>query len=121
MKVDQYHEEGGGKRTVINLGVFSEEEHLAWLEKHSAKRPKEGEARKQVSVFYSGGDVCDLTGKPRQIEVKLKCKAADSPSTVTLYLLEPKVFIYYDTFIFFVNVEKTLLDTRHKIMTINDL
>jgi len=93
-KVDQYHEEGGGKRTVINLGVFSEEAHLAWLEKHPAKKPKELDARKQVSVFYSGGDVCDLTGKPRQIEVKLKCKTADSPSTVTLYLLEPKTCEY---------------------------
>ena len=92
-KVDQYHEEGGGRRTVINLGVFSEEAHLTWLEKHPAKKPKEAEARKQVSVFYSGGDMCDLTGKPRQIEVKLKCKTADSPSTVTLYLLEPKVDI----------------------------
>jgi len=92
--VDQYHEEGGGKRTVINLGVFSEEAHLAWLEKHPAKKPKEAEARKQVSVFYSAGDVCDLTGKPRQIEVKLKCKTADSPSTVTLYLLEPKTCEY---------------------------
>ena len=93
-KVDQYHEEGGGKRTVINLGVFSEEAHLAWLEKHPAKKPKEVEARKQVSVFYSAGDICDLTGKPRQIEVKLKCKTADSPSTVTLYLLEPKVLYF---------------------------
>jgi len=35
-----------------------------------------------------------LTGKPRQIEVKLKCKAADSPSTVSLYLLEPKTCQY---------------------------
>ena len=90
-KVDQFHEEGGGKRTVINLGHFKPDDHLAWLEKHPSKKPKEGEQRKQVSVFYSGGDICDLTGSPRQIEVKLKCKKADSPSTVTLYLLEPKV------------------------------
>jgi len=47
-----------------------------------------------VSHFYSGGDICDLTGKERQIEVKLKCKKADSPSTVTLYLLEPKTCEY---------------------------
>ena len=90
-KVDQYHEEAGGKRTVINLGHFNLEDHLSWLEAHPIKRPKEGDARKQVSLFYSNGDICDLTGKPRQIEVKLKCKAADSPSTVSLYLLEPKV------------------------------
>ena len=89
--VDQYHEEAGGKRTVINLGHFNLEDHLSWLDAHPIKRPKEGDARKQVSLFYSNGDICDLTRKPRQIEVKLKCKAADSPSTVSLYLLEPKV------------------------------
>eukprot|EP00092_Neocalanus_flemingeri_P090692 GFUD01114871.1.p1 GENE.GFUD01114871.1~~GFUD01114871.1.p1 ORF type:complete len:513 (+),score=176.78 GFUD01114871.1:136-1674(+) len=89
-KVDQYHEEGGGKKTVINLGWFTEEDHLAWLEKHPSKKPKEGTNRKQVSIFYSNGEVCDLTGKPRQIEVKLKCKIADNPSTCSLYLLEPR-------------------------------
>jgi len=93
-KVDQYHEEGNGKKTVINLGVYKEEDHLAWLEKHPSKKPKQGDARKQVSIFYSQGEICDLTGKPRQIEVKLKCKAADSPSTVSLYLLEPKTCEY---------------------------
>lgn len=93
-KVDQYHEEGPGQRTTINLGRFSEADHLAWLEDHPSKRPKPVAQRKHVSIFYSGGDVCDLTGKPRHIEVKLKCKPADSPSTVTLYLLEPKTCEY---------------------------
>lgn len=93
-KVDQYHEEGGGKKTVINLGHFNLENHLEWLEKYPGKRPKEGDLRKQVSLFYSGGDVCDLTGNPRKVEVKLKCKAADSPSTVSLWLLEPKTCEY---------------------------
>jgi len=94
MKVDQYHEEGNGKRTVINLGKFNKQDHISWLEQHPTKKPKEVKNRKQVSIFYSNGDVCDLTGKPRQIEVKLKCKPADSPSTVSLYLLEPKVCEY---------------------------
>jgi len=93
-KVDQYHEEGRGKKTVINLGRFSEEDHLAWLEEHPSKRPKSVESRKQVSIFYSGGEICDLTQKPRQIEVKMKCKPADSPSTVSLYLLEPRTCEY---------------------------
>jgi len=93
-KVDQYHEEGNGQKTVINLGRFKEEDHLAWLQSHPSKKPKEGSSRKQVSIFYSGGEVCDLTGKPRQVEVKLKCKPADSPSTVSLYLLEPKTCQY---------------------------
>jgi len=93
-KVDQYHEEAGGGKTVVKLGEFVEAEHLRWLEEHPTKRPKPKETRKQVSIFYSGGDVCDVTGKERKIEVKLKCKAADSPSTVSLYLLEPKTCEY---------------------------
>jgi len=93
-KVDQYHDEGKGRKTVINLGHFSLEDHTSWLESRPAKKPKEGSLRKQVSVFYSGGDVCDLTGQPRQVEVKMKCKPAESPSTVSLYLLEPKVCEY---------------------------
>jgi len=32
--------------------------------------------------------------KPRAVEVKLKCKQADSPSTVSLYLLEPRTCEY---------------------------
>jgi len=93
-KVNQYHEEGRDKKTVINLGNFNTLNHMNWLNEHPTKRPKEGEARKHVSHFYSEGDICDLTGKPRQIEVKLKCKKADSPSTVSLYLLEPKTCEY---------------------------
>jgi len=93
-KVEQYHEESGKPRTVISLGSFQQADHLAWLAAHPKKRPMPVGSRKQVSLFYSGGDVCDKTGKPRQIEVKLKCKPADSPSTVSLYLLEPKVCEY---------------------------
>ncbi len=102
---------------MINLGAFNEEEHLKWLQANPGKRPKRHNVRKHISHFYSGGDVCDLTGrswgggrgilmtptstltfplflcfsgKPRNVEVKLKCKKSDSPSAVSLYLLEPK-------------------------------
>ena len=33
--------------------------------------------RKQVSHLYSGGTTCDVTGQPRQVEVKLKCKESN--------------------------------------------
>ena len=87
--MDQYHEEAGGKgprsKTVINLGHFHLADHLAWLEVYPSKRPKEAEARRQVSVFYSGSSVCDLTtGEPWKIEVKLMCKAAESLSVPLL-------------------------------------
>ena len=44
----------------------------------------------QISHLYSDGDWCELTNKKRRVEVKLKCKKSDSPSAVSLYLLEPK-------------------------------
>ncbi|XP_071536439.1 endoplasmic reticulum lectin 1-like isoform X2 [Panulirus ornatus] len=50
--------------------------------------------KRHVSHFYSKGTTCDLTGKPRQVEVKLKCKESNSPSSVTLYLLEPETCEY---------------------------
>ena len=36
----------------------------------------------------------NISEKPRQVEVKLKCKRSDSPSTVSLYLLEPRTCEY---------------------------
>lgn len=94
-KVDQYHEEKGGQKTIINLGKFNLLKHKDHLENNPAKRPKlPMEARKHVSHFYTNGDLCDITGQPRHVEVKLKCKKSDSPSAVSIYLLEPKTCEY---------------------------
>lgn len=116
-KVEQYHQEGTERKTVISLGTFDKELHLQWLKENPSKRPKPLASRKHVSHFYSNGDICDVTRKyrrdgyfyvtsfcfnfdvkfsekPRQLEVKLKCKRSDSPSTVSLYLLEPRTCEY---------------------------
>lgn len=93
-KVDQFHVEESGEKTVISLGIFDEKKHLKWIEEHPTKKPKPMDKRKFVSHLYSDGGICDLTGRPRQVEVKLKCKEADSPSVVSLYLLEPKTCQY---------------------------
>ena len=62
-KVDQYHQEKGGKKTIINLGTFDEDDHLDWIVHNPSKRPKPKESRKFVSHFYSEGDICDVTGE----------------------------------------------------------
>ncbi|XP_060526607.1 endoplasmic reticulum lectin 1 [Cylas formicarius] len=93
--VTQYHIEKDGTKTSINLGVFDEKKHLQWLKDHPHKRPKPVGQRKQLSHLYSGGSICDKTGKPRQTEVKLKCLENPAhPSSVSLYLLEPKYCEY---------------------------
>ncbi|KAK3872509.1 hypothetical protein Pcinc_022406 [Petrolisthes cinctipes] len=91
-KVEQYHEERGGTRTTILLGKFSLAHHKAWLKNNPDKKYKPG--KHHVTHFYSGGTTCDLTGKPRQVEVKLKCKESSSPSAVALFLLEPQTCEY---------------------------
>merc|ERR1712227_1122145 len=46
----------------------------------------------EVELFYADGDVCDITGKPREVVVRLKCKSGQS--SLSLYLLEPKTCSY---------------------------
>ncbi|XP_023229503.1 endoplasmic reticulum lectin 1-like isoform X2 [Centruroides sculpturatus] len=94
-KVEQYHEEKNKQRTVILLGSWKVGHHLEWLKKNPSKRPKEGLIPRQVSHFYSEGTICDITGKPRQTEVRLKCKEIKGhPDVVSLYLNEPKYCEY---------------------------
>ncbi|XP_033336936.1 endoplasmic reticulum lectin 1 isoform X1 [Megalopta genalis] len=94
--VVQYHIERDGSKTIVNLGKFDKQKHLNWIAAHPHKKPKPPELRKQLTHFYSDGNICDKTGNPRQTEVKLKCVEghAASPSSVSLFLLEPKTCEY---------------------------
>ncbi|XP_071864998.1 endoplasmic reticulum lectin 1 isoform X2 [Bombus fervidus] len=94
--VVQYHIERDGKKTIVNLGKFDKQKHLDWIAAHPHKRPKSPELRKQLSHFYSDGTICDKTGNSRQTEVKLKCVESHtvSPSSVSLFLVEPKTCEY---------------------------
>lgn len=93
--VRQFHVDKFGSKTSILLGVFDEKAHKDFLVLHPEKRPKENSQRKQITHFYNDGSTCDKTGKKRQTEVVLKClENAPSRSSVSLYLLEPKVCSY---------------------------
>ncbi|XP_053612554.1 endoplasmic reticulum lectin 1 isoform X2 [Plodia interpunctella] len=94
-RVTQYHVDRSGGRSSVLLGEFHEERHLRWLRDNRGKAPKPVEYRTSVSHLYSGGDMCDKTGQPRQTEVKLKClENASSTAQVSLYLLEPRTCHY---------------------------
>lgn len=94
--VVQYHVERDGTKTIVNLGRFDKQKHLEWIAAHPHKKPKPPELRKHLSHFYSDGSSCDKTGTARQTEVKLKCveNHTASPSSVSLFLLEPKTCEY---------------------------
>lgn len=90
----QFHKERTGETSVL-LGNFNEALHLQWLVEHPHKKPKPVEQRKQLNYLYTGGDVCDITGKHRQVEVRLKCIVnTQSPHGVSLFLSEPATCEY---------------------------
>ncbi|XP_006825768.1 endoplasmic reticulum lectin 1-like [Saccoglossus kowalevskii] len=84
----QYHVEKTG-RTTINLGYWNEKEHREWF-----KKVKKTRGLKSVYLYYGHGDICDMTGKPRNVQVKLKCKESKSPNAVSIYLVEPATCEY---------------------------
>lgn len=96
--VHQYHEDKEQGKNIVIVGTWNAEEHIDWAKKNVARsyQLKEDGVQKVklVSHFYGHGDVCDLTGKPRQVIVKLKCKESESPHAVTVYMLEPQTCQY---------------------------
>uniref|UniRef100_A0A8C4GTR2 Endoplasmic reticulum lectin n=1 Tax=Dicentrarchus labrax TaxID=13489 RepID=A0A8C4GTR2_DICLA len=96
--VHQYHEEKEQGKNIVVVGSWNAKEHTDWAKKNVARSYQlkdDGVQKvKLVSHFYGHGDVCDLTGKPRQVIVKLKCKESESPHAVTVYMLEPQTCQY---------------------------
>ncbi|KAM3863051.1 endoplasmic reticulum lectin 1 [Diretmus argenteus] len=96
--VHQYHEDKEQGKNIVVVGSWNGEEHMEWAKKNVARSYQfkdDGVQKvKLVSHFYGHGDVCDLTGKPRQVIVKLKCKESESPHAVTVYMLEPQTCQY---------------------------
>ncbi|XP_062864570.1 endoplasmic reticulum lectin 1 isoform X2 [Trichomycterus rosablanca] len=96
--VHQYHEDKEQGKSIVVVGSWNLLEHLDWSKKNVARayqlKEDGGHKVKVVSHFYGHGDVCDMTGKPRQVVVKLKCKESESPHAVVVYLLEPQTCQY---------------------------
>ncbi|MGH0136567.1 UNVERIFIED_CONTAM: hypothetical protein FKN15_062567 [Acipenser sinensis] len=63
-------------KTILVVGNWNQEDHLGWAKKNVARsyqlKDDDVQKVKVVSHFYGHGDVCDLTGKPREVIVKLK-------------------------------------------------
>ncbi|XP_062257201.1 endoplasmic reticulum lectin 1 isoform X2 [Platichthys flesus] len=96
--VHQYHEDKEQGKNIVVVGNWNTEEHAEWAKKNVARSYQlkdDGVQKvKLVSHFYGHGDLCDMTGKPRQVIVKLKCKESESPHAVTVYMLEPQTCQY---------------------------
>ncbi|XP_051946146.1 endoplasmic reticulum lectin 1-like isoform X2 [Xyrauchen texanus] len=93
--IHQYHEDKEQGKNIVVVGSWNREDHLNWAKKNVVRSfLKDGANVIVVSHFYGNGDVCDLTGTPRQVIVKLKCMESELPHTVTVYMLEPQTCKY---------------------------
>ncbi|KAL5009236.1 hypothetical protein ScPMuIL_014817 [Solemya velum] len=71
------------------LGFWDERSHLVWLANNPQQLPSQTMRHNYISNFYVNGDVCDLTGKKRLVEVRLKCMQHYSkPKTVSITIQE---------------------------------
>ncbi|KAM7448219.1 Endoplasmic reticulum lectin 1 [Porites harrisoni] len=86
--VTQFHEEESGTRIDILLGKWDREVHIKW------KKDRMGHTSSYADHFYGGGDVCDLTGNHRSVQVRLKCKESQHLQEVALSLSEPSTCQY---------------------------
>ncbi|XP_074647025.1 endoplasmic reticulum lectin 1-like isoform X2 [Tubulanus polymorphus] len=87
-RVSQYHEEKGIRTTIV-LGRWNIQEHMSWRKKNSEMI--NNLPHKPIVNFYSNGDNCDLTNKPREVEVRLKCKDDPKrPHAMAISLAEPR-------------------------------
>ncbi|UJR09269.1 hypothetical protein I4U23_013514 [Adineta vaga] len=93
--VIQFHEENE-QRTSILLGLWNREKHIEWIHSNSDKRSNQNNQERQyVSLYYTDGDVCELTNDRRVVEIKLKCaKKHDKSLIATMYLVEPQTCSY---------------------------
>jgi endoplasmic reticulum lectin 1 len=67
--VKQFHVDRDG-HTNIYLGYWNEEVHKDWYtQKFSTKKKK---SSNYVVHYYAGGDICDITQQPRNVQVKLR-------------------------------------------------
>nr|XP_039247809.1 endoplasmic reticulum lectin 1-like [Styela clava] len=101
--VKQYHDDKTMGRAIIMVGKWDKEAHLNWAKNRRARIYREEydvttktTDKKVIMVehFYHKGDFCEAIGKPREVIVKLKCKASSSKHAVTIYLREPATCSY---------------------------
>ncbi|XP_037957217.1 endoplasmic reticulum lectin 1 [Teleopsis dalmanni] len=79
--------------TEVFLGYFNERDHRLWMFAHPDKVPTKN--AQSIWHHYEKGTLCDRTGLPREVDVKLTCTpVTQSSSSVAMYLLEPKTCQY---------------------------
>ncbi|XP_066934361.1 endoplasmic reticulum lectin 1-like [Clytia hemisphaerica] len=82
--VQQFHVESSKAKTIIKLGYWNKQNHIKKVEE-GVFVPK---GKNHVMHYYTGGDICDLTGAPRTALVILTCIKGKGQQ-LSIYMSEP--------------------------------
>ncbi|XP_057304482.1 endoplasmic reticulum lectin 1-like isoform X1 [Hydractinia symbiolongicarpus] len=87
--ISQFHVEQNLKKIVITVGRWNKKEHVD----HIMSKKLKAKANTHVVHYYSGGDICDITGKPRVAQVLLICKKGIGQQ-LSIYMTEKSPCVY---------------------------
>lgn len=94
--VRQYHKAGESVEAEYLLGVYDELEQPQDEDAIQVDTTDVSGGMRYVSQLYSGGDTCELTGEPRQAEVRFTC-GVDGAGTRLASIQEPSSCRYIIT------------------------
>lgn len=90
----QFHKERSGAKTEILLGLWDEGRHIEYL-KEVGKTLDISRKPAYIDLQFFMGDICDETGLPRQVTVRMKCGQQDNNvQALTMFMEEPKMCVY---------------------------
>lgn len=87
----QIHQDKKGPRTEVLLGLWDETRHI----EHVKEKGLKSKNPNHTDLYYFMGDICDETGLPRQVKVRLRCSEVKSNlQALTMFLEEPSTCVY---------------------------
>lgn len=93
--VKQFHKERKGPKIELLLGIWDEKRHKDHVTE-IGKTFDDSKIPTYTDLYFFLGSICDETGLPRQVKVRIRCSKNDSHNiqSLTMFMEEPKTCFY---------------------------
>ena len=93
--VKQFHKERKGPKIELLLGIWDENRHIEYMKEIDKTIAKSQIPPTYTDLYFFLGAICDETGLPRQVQVRIRCSKNDSHiQSLTMFMEEPKMCAY---------------------------
>ena len=89
----QFHQDKKGMKTEILLGIWDENRHIEHMNENG-KTVEQSKGPTFTDLHFFLGNICDETGLPRQVQVRIRCSNHSNVQALTMFMEEPKVCVY---------------------------